>query len=137
MLRKFSPLFAFINNSLNPLMNKYKQSGNLLFLLDLDYTLISDFTNSIENFDVANIQQYKSTIIKMMKIINLDDNKSSDFFTFTYESSAKIVVCLRISEFNPDFSYVIMQADSYQLVDEIYLEYNKMKENFSWVTENN
>ncbi|QEE16619.1 GTPase domain-containing protein [Promethearchaeum syntrophicum] len=137
MLRKFSPLFAFINNSLNPLMSRYQQSGNLLFILDSDFTLITDFTHSIEDFDVANIQQFKSTTIKMMKIINLDDNKSSDFITFTYESSAKIVVCLRISKFNPDFSYVIMQADSYQLVDEIYKEYNKMKENFTWVEHNN
>ncbi len=133
MLRKFSPLFAFINNFLNPLMSKYQQSGHLLFLLDSDFTIISDFTYGSETFDVVNIQQFKSTTIKMMKIINLDDNKSSDFITFTYESSAKIVVCLRISKFNPDFSYVIMQADSYQIVDEIYREYNKMKESFSWV----
>ncbi len=133
MLRKFSPLFAFINNFLNPLMSKYQQSGHLLFLLDSDFTLISDFTYGNETFDVANIQQFKSTTIKMMKIINLDDNKSSEFITFTYESSAKIVICLSISKFNPDFSYIIMQADSYQFVDEIYREYNKMKESFSWV----
>ncbi len=133
MLRKFSPLFTFINNFLNPLMSKYQQSGHLLFLLDSDFTLVSDFTYSSETFDVANIQQFKSTTIKMMKIINLDDNKSSDFITFTYESSAKIVVCLRISKFNPDFSYVIMQAESYKFVDEIYREYKKLKKGFSWV----
>jgi len=133
MLRKFSPLFAFINNFLNPLMSKYQQSGHLLFLLDSDFTLISDFTFGGENLDVANVQQFKSTTIKMMKIINLDDNKSSDFITFTYESSAKIVVCMRISKFNPDFSYVIMQADSYQIVGEIYREYKKLKKGFSWI----
>ena len=133
MLRKFSPLFTFINNFLNPLMSKYQQSGNLLFLLDSDFTLISDFTYGGENLDVANVQQFKSTTIKMMKIINLDENKSSDFITFTYESSAKIVVCLRISKFNPDFSYVIMQADSYKFVDEIYREYKKLQKGFSWV----
>ena len=136
MLRKFSPLFAFINNFLNPLMSKYQQSGHLLFLLDSDFTLISDFTFGGENLDVANVQQFKSTTIKMMKIINLDDNKSSDFITFTYESSAKIVVCLRISKFNPDFSYVIMQADSYQIVGEIYREYKKLKKGFSWIMHN-
>ncbi len=136
MLRKFSPLFAFINNFLNPLMSKYQQSGHLLFLLDSDFTLISDFTFGGENLDVANVQQFKSSTIKMMKIINLDDNKSSDFITFTYESSAKIVVCLRISKFNPDFSYVIMQADSYQIVGEIYREYKKLKKGFSWIMHN-
>ena len=136
MLRKFSPLFAFINNFLNPLMSKYEQSGHLLFLLDSDFTLISDFTFGGENLDVANVQQFKSSTIKMMKIINLDDNKSSDFITFTYESSAKIVVCLRISKFNPDFSYVIMQADSYQIVGEIYREYKKLKKGFSWIMHN-
>ena len=73
----------------------------------------------------------------MMKIVNLDDNKTGDFITFSYESSAKIVICLRISKFNPDFSYVIMQADSYQFVDEIYREYNKMKESFTWIMHKN
>ncbi|MHA1475026.1 MAG: hypothetical protein ACTSQ5_07550 [Promethearchaeota archaeon] len=137
MLKKFSPLFTFINDFLNPLMGKYDESGHLLFLLDSDFTLVSDFIYSSENFDMVNVQQFKSTIIKMMKIINLDENKSSDFITFTYESSTKIVVCLRISNFNPDFSYVIMQADSYLLVDEIYREYYKMKERFSWIIPNN
>ncbi len=137
MLRKFSPLFAFINNFLNPIMSKYQESGHLLFLLDSDFTLVSDFISNSETFDVANIQQFKSSIIKMMKMINLDDNKTGDFITFSYESSAKIVICLRISKFNPDFSYVIMQADSYQFVDEIYREYNKMKESFTWIMHKN
>jgi len=137
MLRKFSPLFAFINNFLNPIMSKYQQTGHLLFLLDSDFTLISDFTYSIENLDVANVQQFKSTVIKMMKIINLDDNKTGDFITFSYELSAKIVVCFRISKFNPDFSYMIMQADSYHFVEEIYREYNKMKEGFSCIMHKN
>ncbi|MHA1721295.1 MAG: Rab family GTPase [Promethearchaeota archaeon] len=133
ILRKFSHLFVFINNFLNPLINKYQRTGHLLFFLDSDYTLISDFTYNIKDFSMGNVQQFKSSTIKFMKIVNLENNNFRDFITFAYEPSGKIIICLRISIFNPDFSYVIMQSDSFQFVDEIYREYTKLKEKFTWV----
>jgi len=137
MLRNFSPLFTFINDFLSPIMSKYQQSEHLLFLLDSDYKIISDFTDSYNNVDKANIHQLKNVIIKRMKILNSENNSLGDFMTFSYESSAKIIICSRISKFHPDFSYVIMQAESYRVVDEIYQEYMRQKDRFSWIIQIN
>ncbi len=134
MLRKLSPFFVFINNFLNPLMRKYTQSGHLLFMLDSDFAPISDFTHINEYFNVVDVNQFKKTIIKLVKMINLEVNNFGDFVSFSDKLSEKIVVCLRMSSFNPDFSYVIMQAESYQFVDELYKEYTKVKQSFSWIT---
>jgi signal recognition particle receptor subunit beta len=136
MLRNFSPLFTFINDFLSPIISKYQQSGHLLYLLDSNFDLISDFTDftkSYENVERANIQQKKDTITKMMKRINIEGNISVDFMTFSDETNEKIVIWLKISKFHPDFSFVIMQAESYLVVDEIYQEYIRQKDRFSWI----
>ena len=136
MLRKFSPLFTFISNFLKPLMNTYHQKGSLFFLLDGDFKPFLDFTLNNEPYDLAKTgaQLYTETISKWMEIFSSDGGEVGDFITFTLEGGAKIVVCARISKFSSDFSYVIMQTDSYRFVDEIYREYEKLKEQFSWVT---